>query len=185
MNNAIQLTYEECTWEGGQPTAGKMKCSTGSYEGTFRGAAASPFPFAPAEGVFSSKNGFIPWAEINGTFDLAAGRFQGSIKFNDGSDYAGGASLTYNQGQLFALQKVGVGKYTTLTQMMEGTFDAAGFFKGKCTYSNNDVYEGEMQGGLKHGMGCLMNHQGFVDGDGKWRNDVKVDEFDGGCCTLQ
>ena len=83
------------------------------------------------------------------------------------------------------LHRVLRGKYTTLTQMTEGTFDVAGFFKGKCTYSNNDVYEGEMQGGLKHGMGRLMNHQGFVDGEGKWRNDVKVDEFDGGCCTLQ
>jgi len=76
------------------------------------------------------------------------------------SPYLRGASLTYNQGQLFSLHYVGAGKYTTLTQKTEGTFDAAGFFKGKCTYSNNNVYEGEIQGGLKHGMGRLMNHQG-------------------------
>ena len=182
--NSMQLSYVDCTWERGRPTTGKMTCSTGAYEGTFKAdGQVAPFPFLPAEGVFRCSNGFVPWIELSGSFDLVASRFQGTVKYRDESNYTGSANITYNTGNLFTVTKNGTGEYKSLTQVMEGTFEND-FFRGKCTYSNNDVYDGDMQNGLKHGKGSLLNHKGFVEHSGDWRNDAKVDGFDGGCCII-
>jgi len=186
-HNSIQLTYVNCEFSAGKPTSGKMTCTTGEFVGTFAelGAWTAPLPFAPAQGRCTTSNGFVPWTEMDGVFLVAKSHFNGTVKYANGEEYAGNAHIAFSAGTMFNISKHGTGRLTALATMCQGSFVNDDFVEGTCTYSNNDVYDGQMVRGKKHGRGKLTLHQGFVEHDGRWKNDEKFDDMSEGCCAVQ
>jgi len=187
-NNSAQVTYTDCEFAAGKLVQGGMTCSTGAYFGTYAELGpwtAGGLPFGPAEGKLTTNNGFVPWTEMEGTFSVAQGRFNGKVTYSNGDEYTGSALIQYNPSTLFHVTRHGQGAQTSLTMLLQGNFVQDDFVEGKCTYPNNDVYDGQMVRGKKHGLGKLMLHQGFCEHNGRWKDDEKYDEMSGGCCVVQ
>ena len=55
----------------------------------------------------------------------------------------------------------------------EGIFEIDNIINGKCTYKNNDIYEGQFKNNLKHGYGeFIINKTGIIY-KGYWKNGLK------------
>ncbi len=56
----------------------------------------------------------------------------------------------------------------------EGDFKKGQILKGKATFDENEVYEGQFQSYHMHGRGKYLNGDGTVRHDGVWKNGQPV-----------